>query len=153
MDELENDTRNTVKSTSDTVNQTAKSVERTCTQSKHLAIPILNKHDTESVGLRRRRFVQYVKMTKHIDLTEMKTSKEIRYEYRYKLEKEVKDIWITEMTKTMRVMEPTTLRYGSYTHYSDFFLQQKRTTTIPEPTFSTWNVIQANPRQTYGNES
>ena len=56
-----------------------------------------------------RRFVQYVKMTKDIDLNAMTTWREIKYEFRDKLEEEVKDIFIwalgysavTEMTKTI----------------------------------------------------
>ena len=90
MGASDNDTRNTVRSITDTVNQTARSVERTCTQK--LTIPILEKHDNASVRLWWRRFTQYVKMTKEIDLTEMTTSKEIRHEYRDCLELEIKDV-------------------------------------------------------------
>ena len=115
MGDSDNDTRNTARSINDTVNQTARSVERTCTQK--LTIPILEKHDNASVRLWWRRFTQYVKMTKEIDLTEMTTNKEIKYEYRDRLELEVKDIFIwalgqsaiTEMTKTVREREPTSL--------------------------------------------
>ena len=78
MGDSDNDTRNTVRTVDDTVNQTARSVERTCTQK--LTIPILEKHDTTSVRLWWRRFTQYVKMTKDIDLTEMTASREIRHE-------------------------------------------------------------------------
>ena len=111
----DSDIQSTGQSTNQTVNQTARSVERNCTQK--LTIPILEKHDATGARQWWRRFTQYVKMTKDLDLTEMTTSREIKEQYRDRLEDEVKDIFIwalgqsaiTEMTKTVREREPTTL--------------------------------------------
>ena len=96
MDESENETRNTVRSNNDTVNQTDRSVKRTCTQK--FTITILEKYDTTNVRLWWRRFVQYAKMTKDIDLNMMTTSREIKYEFRERLEEEVKDIHLGSRT-------------------------------------------------------
>ena len=94
----------------DTMNRTA---ERTCTQK--LTIPTLDKQDYISANMWRRKFVQYIKMTK--DLSTMTNSKEILPQYRDQLEAEIKDkfLWaigqnaLTEMTKTFREREPISL--------------------------------------------
>ena len=88
----------------DTMNSTA---DRTCTQK--LTIPTLEKHDHTSANLWWRKFVQYIKMTKEIDLSTMTNNKEILTQYRDQLETEIKDIFIwaigqnaiTETTKTI----------------------------------------------------
>ena len=64
-----------------------------------------------------RKFTQYIKMTKDLDLSTMTNSKEILPHYRDQLEAEIKDIFlwaigqnaITEMTKTVREREPSSL--------------------------------------------
>ena len=82
-----------------------------------IQIPTFDKHDTTSAKLWWRRFTQYIKMTRDIDLNIMTTDREILEEYREQLEDEIKDtfVWalgesaITEMTRTIREKEPTTL--------------------------------------------
>ena len=89
----------------DTLNRTN---ERTCTQK--LTIPTMEKRDYTNVNMWWRKFVQYIKMTKDLDLLKMTNNKEILPQYRYQLETEIKDIFlwvigqnaITEMTKTVR---------------------------------------------------
>ena len=64
-----------------------------------------------------RKFVQYIKMTKDIDLSTMANNKEILPQYRDQLELEIKDVFlwaigqtaITEMTKTIRQRKPSSL--------------------------------------------
>ena len=64
-----------------------------------------------------RKFDQYMKMTNDIDLSTMTNSKEILRQYRDQLETDIKNnfIWaigqnaITEMTKTDREKEPSSL--------------------------------------------
>ena len=94
---------------------TTRAGERTCTQK--LTIPSLEKHDSSSANLWWRKFVQYIKMTKDIDLSQMVNSKEILPQFRDQLELEIKDtfLWaigqsaLSEMTKTVREREPSTL--------------------------------------------
>ena len=93
MDEEDTSQQATGRSINTTADTTARSGERNCTQK--LTIPILDKYDTTNVKLWWRRFIQYVKMTKEIDLAEMTTSREIREEHRELLENEVKDIFIS----------------------------------------------------------
>ena len=89
--------------------------ERTCTQK--LSIPSLEKHDSSSVNPWWRKFVQYTKMTKDIDLSTMTNSKEILPQLRDQLELEMKDtlLWAfgqsaqTEMTKTVKKRKPSAL--------------------------------------------
>ena len=96
----------------DTMNRTA---ERNCTQK--LTIPTLDKQDYTSANMWWRKFVHYIKKTKDLDLSTMTNSKEILPQYRDQLEAEVKDIFlwaigqnaITEMTKTVREREPSSL--------------------------------------------
>ena len=96
----------------ETMNRT---VERTCTQK--LTIPTLEKQDCTSANMWWRKFVQYIEMTKDLDLSRMTNSKEILPQYRDQLEAEIKDIFlwaigqnaITEMTKTVREREPSSL--------------------------------------------
>ena len=94
---------------------TTRAGERTCTQK--LTIPSLEKHDSSSANLWWRKFVQYIKMTKDIDLSQMVNPKEILPQFRDQLELEIKDtfLWaigqsaLSEMTKTVREREPSTL--------------------------------------------
>ena len=97
----------------ETMNRT---VERTCTQK--LTIPTtLEKQECTSANMWWRKVVQYIKMTKDLDLSTMTNSKEILPQYRDQLETEIKDIFlwaigqnaITEMTKTVREREPSSL--------------------------------------------
>ena len=89
--------------------------ERTCTQK--LTIPSLEKFDTSSANLCSRKFVQYIKMTKEIDISTIVKSREILPHFRDRLETEIRDkfLWaigqnsITEMTKMVREREPTSL--------------------------------------------
>ena len=97
--------------TSETMNRTA---DRTCTQK--LTIPTLEKQDYTSANMWWRKFVQYIKMTKEIHLSIMTNNKEI-LPFRDQLELEIKDIFlwaigqtaITEITKTVREKEPSSL--------------------------------------------
>ena len=61
-------------------NTTTRSVERTATQK--LSIPIVEKNDHTSAKLWWRKFVQYIKMTREIDLSKMTNSKEIVPQFR-----------------------------------------------------------------------
>ena len=87
----------------DTMNRT---VDRTCTQK--LTIPTLEKQDQANASMWWRKFVQYIKMTKDISILP---------QYRDQLETDVKDIFIwaigqnaiSEMTKTVREREPSSL--------------------------------------------
>ena len=96
----------------DTLNRTN---ERTCTQK--LTIPTLEKQDHTNANMWWRKFVQYIKMTKDLDLSKMTNNKEILPQYCDQLETEIKDIFlwaigqnaITEMTKTVREREPSSL--------------------------------------------
>ena len=95
--------------------QSTRTVDRASRQRIH--IPTLEKHDYTSAKLWWRRFTQYIKMTRDLDLNEMTTDKEIKAEYRDLLNAEIKDIFvwalgesaITEMSRTIREREPTTL--------------------------------------------
>ena len=108
----------------DTMNRTA---DRTCTQK--LTIPTLEKHDHTSANLWWRKLVQYIKLTKENDLSTMTNNKKILTQYRDQLETEIKDIFIwaigqnaiTEMTKTIREREPSSLPL--YKLYTLFRLQ------------------------------
>ena len=96
----------------DTMKRTA---ERTCTQK--LTIPTLEKQDYTNANMWWRKFVQYIKTTKDLDLSSMTNNNEILPQYRAQLETEIKDIFlwatgqnpITEMTKTVRGREPRSL--------------------------------------------
>ena len=96
----------------DTMNRTA---ERTCTQK--VTIPTLDKQDYTSGNMWWRKFGQYIKMTKDLDLSTMTNSKEILPQYRDQLEAEIKDIFlwaigqnaITKMTRTVKEREPSSL--------------------------------------------
>ena len=98
MGDEEETPRLTDRTINNTVNTTARSGERTRTQK--LTIPILEKYDTTSVKLWWRRFTQYVKMTKEIDLAEMTNNREVLDDYRDLLEREVKDIFIWAVGQT-----------------------------------------------------
>ena len=103
----------------DTLNRTN---ERPCTQK--LTIPTLEQQDHTNANMWWRMFVQYIKMTKDLDLSKMTNKKEILPQYRDQLETEIKDIFlwaigqnaITEMTKTVKEREPSSLPlYKLYT--------------------------------------
>ena len=89
--------------------------ERICTQK--LCKSSMEKYDSFSGNLWWRKFVQYVKLTKDIDISSMVNSKEMLLQYREQLETEIKDIFLwaigqnalTEMTKTVREREPSSL--------------------------------------------
>ena len=89
----------------DTMNRTT---ERTCTQK--LIIPTIEKQGYTNANMWWRKFVQYIKMTKDLDLSTKANSKEILPQHRDQLETEIKDIFlwaigqnaIREMTKTVR---------------------------------------------------
>ena len=113
-------------------NTTTRSVERTATQK--LPIPILEKNDHTSAKLWWRKFVQYIKMTREIDLSKMTNSKEILPQFREQLEEEIKDVFIwaigqsaiTEMTKTVREREPNSLPlYRLYTLFRLHFIPER----------------------------
>ena len=82
--------------------------DRTCTQ--RLTSPSLEKYDSSSANMCWRKFVQYAKLTKEIDLSTNTTSSEILPQYREELELVIDDIFVwvtgqsarTEMTKTVR---------------------------------------------------
>ena len=113
----------------DTLNRTN---ERTCTQK--LTFPTLEKQDYANANMWWRKFVQYIKMTKDLDLSKMTNSKEILPQYRDQLETEIKDIFlwaigqnvITEMTKTVREREPSSLPlYKLYTLFGLHFTPER----------------------------
>ena len=71
---------------------TTRTGDRDCTQK--LTITSLKKHDNSSEYLWWRKFVQYIKMTKDIDLSQMTTTKEILSRFRDQLELEIKDTYL-----------------------------------------------------------
>ena len=79
-----------------------------------ITLPIFEKKTIQEAKLWWRRFIQYVKMTRDIDLNNMTTDKEILPEFREELGMKIKDIFIwalgeaavTEMTKTVRDKDP-----------------------------------------------
>ena len=81
-----------------------------------------------------RKFVQYIKMTKDLDLSKMTNNKEILPQYRERLETGKKDIFLqaigqkafTEMTKTVREREPSSLPlYKLYTLFRLHFTPER----------------------------
>ena len=113
-------------------NTTARSAERTTTQK--LPIPILEKTDHTSAKLWWRKFTQYIKMTREIDLSKMTNSKEVLPQFREQLEDERKDVFIwavgqaalTEMTKTVREREPNSLPlYRLYALFRLHFIPER----------------------------
>ena len=116
MDEqTSNDETTGARRTERTSLQMTRTVDRTSKQK--IQIPTLDKHDSTSAKLWWRRFTQYIKMTRDMDLNIMTKDKEILEEFRDQLETEIKDtfVWalgeaaITEMTRTVREREPTSL--------------------------------------------
>ena len=71
---------------------TTRSVERTATQK--LPIPILEQNDHISAKLWWRKFVQYIKMTRDIDVSTLISSKKTLPQFRERLEEEIKDAFI-----------------------------------------------------------
>ena len=113
-------------------NTTARSAERTTTQK--LPIPVLEKIDHTSAKLWWRKFTQYIKMTREIDLSKMTNSKEVLPQFRDQLEDEIKDVFIwavgqaklTEMTKTVREREPNSLQlYRPYALFRLHFIPER----------------------------
>ena len=113
----------------DTLNRIS---ERTCTQK--LTIPTLEKQGYINANMWWRKFVQYIKMTKDLDFSKMTNNKEILPQYREQLETEIKDIFlwaigqnaITEMTKTVREREPSSLPlYKLYTLFRLHFTPER----------------------------
>ena len=103
-------------------NTTTRSVEQI--SKPKLSIPIPEKNDHTSAKLWWRKFVQYIKLTRDIDLSKMTNSKEILPQFRDQLEDEIKDIFIwaigqsaiTKMRETVREREPNSLPlYRLYT--------------------------------------
>ena len=126
----------------DTLNRTN---ERTCTQK--FIIPTLEKQDYTNSNMWFRKFVQYIKMTKDLDLSKITNNKEILPQYRDQLETEIKDIFlwaigqnaITKMTKTVRGRENQAhFRYTNYTHCFDYTSQREMFNTA-EPIYLTSN--------------
>ena len=122
----------------DAMNRTA---HRTCTQK--LTIPTLEKQDQANASMLWRKFVQYTKMTKDIDLSTITNNKEIIPQYRDQLEADIKDIFfwalgqnaITEMTKMVREREPSSLPLHKLYTLFRLHSPQKGTYTIAEPIF------------------
>ena len=121
----------------DTLNRTN---ERTCTHK--LTIPTLEKQDYTNANMWWRKFVQYIKMTKDLDLSKMTNNKEILPQYCDQSETEIKDIFlssngqnaITEMTKTVRERENQVhYRYINYTHCFDYTSHRRETSNTAEP--------------------
>ena len=83
-------------------------------QHQKITSPTSEKKTIREANFSWRRFNQYVKMTKDIDLTIMKNDEEVLNHYRDELEVKIKDIFIwalgegavTEMTKTVRDNDP-----------------------------------------------
>ena len=115
MDTTNNNDNTGILNTLTTGEQQTRTFERSSPQ--RITIPQLEKLDTTSAKLWWRRFTQYIKTTRDIDLSEMTNDKEIFQEFRERLELEIKDtfVWalgetaIQEMTRTVRGREPTTL--------------------------------------------
>ena len=74
--------------TEEASNATSRSLERKFSQK--LPIPIIEKNKHTSVRLWWREFVQYIKMTRDIGLSKMRSSKEILSHYREQLEENIK---------------------------------------------------------------
>ena len=113
-------------------NTTARSVDRATTQK--LPIPILEKNDHTSAKLWWRKFTQYIKMIREIDLSKMTKPKKVLPQYRDQLEEEIKDVFIwaigqsalTEMTKTVREKEPNSLlQHGLYAFFRLHFIPER----------------------------
>ena len=111
---------------------TMRAGERTCTQK--LSIPSLEKHDSSSTNFWWRKFVQYIKMTKNIDLSIITNSKEVLRQFRDQLELEIKDTLLlaigqsalTEMTKLVEKREPSALPlYKQYTLFRLHFTPER----------------------------
>ena len=111
---------------------TTRSVERTTTQK--LPIPILEKNDHTSAKLWWRKFAQYNEMTRELDLSKRTISKEVLRQNKDQLEEEIKDVFIwaigqsalTEMTKTVREREPTSLPlYSLYALFRLHFVPER----------------------------
>ena len=80
----------------ETMNRTT---ERTCTQK--FTTPTLEKQDYTSANMWWRKFVQYIKMTKDLDLSTMTNSKEILPQYRDQLETEKRTYFCGPLDKML----------------------------------------------------
>ena len=113
-DSTNEESGNGTRQSNNSANRT-RTVDRTSNQK--ITIPTLDKHDSTSAKLWWRRFTQYIKMTRDIDLKEMANDKEIFEDFRELLDREIKDIFVwaigeaavSEMTKTIRERDPTSL--------------------------------------------
>ena len=81
-----------------------------------------------------RKFVQYIKMTKEIELSNLTNNKEILPQFRDQLKLEIKDIFLwavgqtanTEMTKTVRERKPSSRPlYNLYTLFRLHFTPER----------------------------
>ena len=72
-----------------------------------LTIPIFEKHDQTNAIIWWRKFVQYIKMTKDMDFSTMRNSREILKQNRYQLEIKRKDIflWATGQNAIAKMTE------------------------------------------------
>ena len=84
MDTTNNNDNNGILNTLTTGEQQTRTFERSSRQK--ITIPQLEKLDTTSAKLWWRRFTQYIKMTRDIDLNEMTNDKKILEEFRELLE-------------------------------------------------------------------
>ena len=83
--------------------------ERTCTQK--LTIPTLEKQEHTNANLWWRKFVQYKKMTKDIDLSTMTNTKELLPQYSDQLERVHRSQWKKEKLTPKRTKTPQSWRY------------------------------------------
>ena len=72
--------------------QMTRTVDRTSIQKIH--VPTVNAHNSTSANLRWRRFTQYIKSTREIDLNVKTTDKAIIEEYKLQLETEIGDVFV-----------------------------------------------------------
>ena len=108
-------TDNRVHTSDTTVNSILRHGDRNTKQK--LSIPSLEKRDSTGAKLWWRRFIQYIKMTHRLDLSDMTTDKGNKAEFREHLDVEIEDIFIwalgeaaiKEMTLTVREHEPSVL--------------------------------------------
>ena len=120
----------------DTMTGTA---DRSCTQK--LTIPTLEKQDHANASMWWRQFVQYMKMTKDIDLSTMTNNQEILPQYRDQLKTDIKDIFIcaigqnaiTVMQKRSGKENRAHCPFINYARFFDCTLLQKGTYTTKEP--------------------
>ena len=143
--------------TSETMNRTA---DRTCNQK--LAIPTLDKQDHTSANMWWRKFVQYIKMTKEIDLSTM-NNKEILPQFRDQLELEIRQISMGNWTnrnhgddkngKRKRTKLTTVTRTIHIIPLFRLHFTPERNVQHSRADFFDLKKEMENPQQMYGNES